>query len=521
MALSELKFEQFETLNTGFPTEIPDNHFSDTLNMIRREDGLWENRKGIAQFGADVGSGEAIHSLRFWGTSGGGRYLSVGTDTDIYSYAEAAAYNDGTYTNRTTLGSSDPWDSVVYRDTIVLGNGTDDLETSTDNSTFTTRTAQAGPPLIVKAKYLEVGNDFVTFVDPDSNQDQVLLSGGAPNNPWEANASNVANIDIGNSDEITGIKSLGDVLVVCKKDQTYSVALSDFARNTLDWGGGTESNRAILQTQKNALFIASRQGIFDIAKQQIGDNQLFGSPESAPIKSLYDLIDDYSGINGLYTKRDNYAFWNASTTLGKLTFLRHLDFSKSVWSYFKGINAKDWATYLDSSGDPHYLFADGATDKVWELFTGRNDAGAPILSRLSSKRTDFGAPGIKKRVQYIDFYGYISKNATWNVEIYRDDNPSSPATTGVIDKDNLTSDFSFDGLGAAPLGTVPLGGKVATATGDIPVYPFAARIPVDTDFEKLQWSLWNNQADSRVILRSVVVYTDTQPLDLYDTANIL
>jgi len=33
-----------ETLNTGFPTEIPDNHWSDTLNMIRREDGLWENR---------------------------------------------------------------------------------------------------------------------------------------------------------------------------------------------------------------------------------------------------------------------------------------------------------------------------------------------------------------------------------------------------------------------------------------------------------------------------------------------
>lgn len=47
MKTSKLTFSNFETLNTGFATEIPDNHFADTMNMVRRDDGMWENRKGI------------------------------------------------------------------------------------------------------------------------------------------------------------------------------------------------------------------------------------------------------------------------------------------------------------------------------------------------------------------------------------------------------------------------------------------------------------------------------------------
>ncbi len=521
MALNRLVFNNFETLNTGYPTEIPDDHLSDALNMVRRKDGLWENRKGITQFGADVGSGEPIHSLRFWKTAAGGRFLTVGTDTDIYSYTEGTPFNEGTYTNRQSVTDTGPWDSIVYRDILVLANGVDDMRSSTDNVTFTQRAQQAGPPPIVRPKYLEVGNDFVSFAGHASAQDQVLLSSGAPANPWEGNASNVANIDIGNSEEITGIKALGQVLVVTKTTRTYTVALSDFSRETLDWGGGTESNRSILQTQKNSLFLASRQGIFDISKQNIGDNQLFGQPESDPVKTLYDLTDDHTTINGLYTQKENHAMWNLSTSLGRLTLIRHLDFRKSVWSYFKGINALDWTTYEDSEGELHYLYGDAGSDKVWELFAGRNDNGAPILSRISGKRTDFGLPGRRKRIRYIDFYGYISKNAKWNVEIYKDDNNTTPAKSLTIDFTRNSPETALGGLGTSPLGTVPLGGKLDEATGDIPVYPFKARLPLDEDYEKLQWALWNNQADAKVVLRTIVVYTDTQALDLFDNNNIL
>ena len=505
MKRKRIELSGFQTLNTGFPTEIPENHFSDTMNMVRRSDGLWENRKGIAQFGDDVGSNLPVHSIRFWKTSAGNRYLTVGSDDDVYSYAEGSAYNNGSYTSRQDIGGNSPWDSIVYRDILVIGNGVDNLRSSTDNSTFTDRSGAN----IIKAKYLEVGNDFVCFAGIPTENDRVLLSGGAPTSPWEYDPNNDANIDIGNADSITGVKSLGDILLVTKKRQAYSVALSDFSRSTLDWGGGCESNRAILRTQINSLFIAGRQGIYDISKTQIGNNQLFGSPESEQIETLYDLITDFSDINGIFTFDHNFAIWNAPTELGRLTFVRQLDYSETVWTYFSGINAKDWTIYEDSEGNYHYLYSDASTDKVWEIFKGRNDNGAPILSRLSTKRTDLGIPGVKKRINYVDVAGYITKNAEWKLKIYKDDE-LEPTIIETITQTNLTSTESLGGLGVESLGTRPLGGLVPNVD-DLEVFPFFVRRPIEADYEKIQIILENNQADCRVVLRKIVLAIEEQP----------
>ncbi len=516
----KLEYQSFITLDTNFPTEIPDNHLSDSMNMIRREDGMWENRKGIKQFGADVGSNEAIHSLRFWKTSTGSRFLTIGTGDKIYSYTEGSSYDNGTYTSRKTLTdpNANKWDSIVYRDIIVIGDGVNDLQTSTDNVTFTSR-APAGD--VVKASMLEVGNDFVWFTGIPNDNNKVVYSGGAPTDPWKYSASNIVNLDIGNADQVTAMKSLGTYLVITKQRQTYAIQLADQSRSTLDWGGGCESNRAMQHTQLNSIFIAGRQGIFDIKKTQIGDNQLFGSPESDPIKNLYNKVTDYSTINGIYVFKDNWVLWNADTSLGSLTFLRNLDFSDKVWTYLYGFNSNDWTIYEDADGGYHYLYADAATDKVWEAFTGRNDNGAPILSRISTKRTDFGSPGLKKRITYIDIYGYISQNAEWHVEGYKNDDQSTPVINYVIDETNITSASQLAGLATSPLGTVPLGGKLDASEGDIEALPFYARIPVDADFEKIQMSLWNNQVDARVILKSIVFYVNTQPIDLFDNDYII
>lgn len=502
--------DNFESLNTGFPTQIPDNHLSDALNMIKRRDGLWENRKGMVQFGDDVGSGNPIHSLFFWKSSGGDRYLTVGTGTDLYSYSEGSAYNDGSYTNRKSFAtSSDQWDAIAYRSIAVISNGTDDVVSSTDNVTFTDRSGVN----VAKAKFLDVGNDFVSFGGILNDPDKIVLSSGAPSNPWEFDSNNVANVDIGNVDEMTGTLSLGSFLVVTKKRQTYSVALSDFSRETLDWGGGCESNRAILRTQKNSLFIAGRQGIFDIAKTQIGDNQLFGSPESERIESLYGLVSDYSTINGLYTFDNNYALWNAQTSLGRLTFVRHLDFQDEVWSYFQGINAKDWEIYEDSDSNLHYLFSDAATDKVWELFKGRNDNGAPILSRIATKRLDFGAPGQNKDIEWVDIYGYISKNAVWKYQILKNDDDTI-VSTGEITQSNLTQSNALLGLNSEALNSQPLVAFL-NSSDDLDVFPFWIRIPLASigAFEKIQVILENNQADARVILRALKFRVDGLPED--------
>jgi len=508
---STLIFSGMETLNTGFPTEIPDNHWSDTLNMIRREDGLWENRKGIAQFGADVGSGVSVHSLRFWKTQANVRYLTVGTDDDLYSYAEGATYNDGTFTARKDLTNSTPWDSVVYRGTILIENGSNTPQSSTDNATFTDRAPGA---TVVNASIMEVSNDFVSFFGTAADPNLGYLSAGAPTNIWEYDTSNTVNIDIGNSENVTGALALGAQIVVFKRNRVYSIDLASLERTTLDFNSGCESNRAIMRTNLNEILFAGRNGVFSVAKTQIGTNTYFGSPESEVIKSLYDTITSYATINSSFYPLKNYAIWNAETSLGQICLLKHLDYDSPIWTYFTGVNATDWTLYQDSSGDDHLLFGDSSLDKVWELFVGRNDNGAPILSRLATKRTDFGLPGIQKHIGYIDIYGYISENAEWTVELYANDNTSTPIITSTIDSSN-TAGTGLGGLGSSSLGTDPLGGLLDTATGDIAVVPFYKRIDVFQDVEKLQIMLRNNQVDARVIYRAAVVYYQPRPVDQY------
>jgi hypothetical protein len=515
--IKTIVFAGMETLNTGYPTEIPDNHWADTMNMIRREDGLWENRKGIAQFGSDVGSGVAIHSLRFWKTEAGTRYLTIGTSDDLYSYAESTAYNDGAYTARQDLADAVAWDSAVYRSTIVISNGTNTIRTSTDNITFTERTTSA---TVIPNKNLEVANDFVSFSGDPGNPNLLYLSGGAPASPWVIDTASTANVDIGNSENITGHLALGEQIVVFKRNRVYAVNLVSLDRTTLDFNSGCESNRAITRTNLNEILFAGRNGIFAISKTQIGSNTYFGTSEGAHIKTLYGNVTDYTSINGVFYPQENYALWNAETTLGQLTFVKNLDFEQQVWTYFYGINSSDWTLYQDSAGDNHLLFADASVDKVWELFKGRNDNGAPILSRLQTKRHDMGMPGRSKHIGFVDIYGYISSTAEWTVELYKDDITTTPFLTATIDSDNVAPDQTFGGLGSSTIGEVSLGGLLPTASGDLEVAPFFKRINVYQDVEKLQILLQNNQADARVIFRAAIIYFTPRPIDQYPNTYI-
>jgi hypothetical protein len=517
--LKTVVYSGMQTMSTGDPTLIPRDNFTDSQNMIRRKDGLWENRKGIKQFGDDVGSGDPIHSLHYWKLEDGTRYLTVGTDTDIYSYAEGSDYNDGSYTNRQTISGATSWDATVYRDTIVLCNGVDTIFTSTDNSTFTSRSGAS----VTNPRFLDQGNDFVCFTGVTTDPNKFYLSDGAPANPWEFDTNNTLNVDIGNSENVTGTRSLGANIVVTKSNRTYLVDLASLTRTTLDWAGGAESDKALLQTQANEVLCAGRQGIFSIAKTQIGSNQYFGNPESSPIKSLYDTCVDYSSINSVYYPQENYAlFTMESSTAGTITLVKNLDFSNPVWTYFTGCNSADWTIYMDSNKDSHLLYGSDSLDKINELLVGRDDNGAPIYSRLAFKNDDFDSPGQYKFVRYIDVSGYISELANWNFELYKDDE-LIPFKSGVITKEqwqNANEIELSEGLGGAELGGRPLGG-LSSDSDDVVVKAFNARINVTENLEKLQVLLYNNQRDVRVVFRAMVVYLEERPLDHYQNDNII
>ena len=502
------------TLNTDDPTLIPLNHFADTQNSVRRDDGLWEKRKGMIQLGDDLGSGEAVHSLIGWRIADGTRYITAGTDTDIYVYVEGVTYDVGTWTNAQSITSAEPWNSVQYRDILQFCNGVDDIRTTADNSTFTQRAESAGT--VVRPKYMTQGNNFITFAGDTSDPDIVYLSSGAPAvaDVYKYDSSNNQNIDIGNSYSVTGVLSLGDQIIVTKANQTYKTDLASLATVPLDFSGGCEDHRGILRTQKNSILIPNRHGVYSIARTQIGDNAYFGNAESEVIRKLWRTISDFTDIPGWFITDENRAIWAADSDEGRIAFVKMMDYATPVWTYYTGFNASQFTTYKDSDDKDHYLFADNAVDQVWEFNQGWADGGAPINSVLALKNDDFDAPGQLKSIEYADIYGWISQFAEWNVELYKNDE-AVPFDTLTITSDNYLNPTSeLDGLGSGALGDTPLGG--IEAEEGVEVKAFGFRIPIlRDDIEKMQIVLYNTQGDVRVVFRAAIVYYDELPIDNY------
>lgn len=521
MAIKATVYEKFVTLNTDDPTIIEQDELADSLNMIKRPDGLWENRKGIQAFGDAVGSGDPVHSLFFWKVSGGTRYFTVGSGTELYSYAEGSEYYNGVFTMRKNLTVNNQWEATVYRDTILIANGVL-LQSSTDNITFTDRT---GTDIAADASIVTTANDFVYYTDATSDRDKVFITALAPAQPWLYDPNNTLNLDIGNAEDITAAQALGRNMIITKSNQAYSVDLASLARENLDFRGGTESSRGLVQTQLNSILVAGRQGVFSLARTVLGNDNILSEPESNPIKKVYRTITDFTSIASAFWVVDNLVLFAADTSNGSLTFVRHLDAAQS-WTYFRGVNATDFTTYQDADRNLHLLFGDKAVDRVWELFKGRNDNGAPIFSRLATKYDDFDNPAVLKTIHTVDFVGYISATGIWNIELYKD-GQGSPFATAQITYDGQTiSVINFigpgsGGVGGAPFAESPLGGEVGEGDGDLEVLPFKARLPLLEDVQRLQVVLWNNQADVRVVIDQIIVYHEDRPYDFYENANIL
>jgi len=316
-------FGSFDSLSTFHPSIIADSHLSDTQNMIRRKDGLWENRKGYQQFGQSFGS-VGINSIKFWRKSGGDRYLTAISGGDIYSYSENVTYNDGAFTKRGsifTLAEVEEFEDLstvecdfgVYRDKVIITQNIGVPIVSSDNTTFTK--AGAGS---VQARFIEVANDYVSYTGITNDRSLLSAADPIPANPEIINIDNDVSVDIDNGEVITGHVAIGGNIIIYKDNSAYVYQIADPRLEQLDYSGGSQSNRGILRTELNEVLATGRQGIFSIKKTQIGSNQLFGAPESLLIDSLYKTINNYSEINGIYDNTNNLAMW---TDLPTMVFL--------------------------------------------------------------------------------------------------------------------------------------------------------------------------------------------------------
>ncbi len=500
-------------LNFDHPTLIADNEWADSQNMIQGRDGLWENRQGIKTFDNTVGSSSKVHSLKFWESEDGTRRLTAGSGTALYSYAEGSSYNDGTFTSRQTgFTDADKFSFAQYGDNLIASNGTENMYSTTDNSTWTER---SGANTRV-ANYIHFANDTGFAADVSGARSVVYYTASVPGSPWLF--PNSVAIETDNGQVLTGLTNLGPVIIAGKERSIYSVDIATPTREQLDYGEGISSHRSIVKAL-NAVYFSSDEGIFTLGQRTGTTGSLAATALSEPIQALWERLINKDQIVGTYWPDKRVVLWTVETAEQLFTIVYNIKFG--TWSYFVGVNALDYTIYEDSAGDEHLIYGDANIDKVSELFhPNRDDDGGPINSVLTTKAFNFGTDALK-RIDFIDISGYGSELMSLDIELFFDDEEIASFKTTVT-KSNFVSDSIPSG---APLAGSPLAGSGLTgfvrAADDLEVKYWITRIPLEKfNFRTLQIKMSNGQAGVRWRFRNMVANVSGQPIDLFEEALI-
>lgn len=478
--------EKFETLNLGHPSVIPANHWADTMNMVQASDGLWENRKGIKSFSGAVGSNKKAHSIHFWKPSAGtSRYLTVGSGTALYSYAEGTSYNNGTFTSRQT-GFTDgtPFEFSQYKDYLIATNGKEAMYSTQDNATWTIRNG-ANTRI---AKYIHFANDVGYCADIPSARSVQYYGSAVPASPWEF--ANSVDIESDNGQVLTGLTNLGPIILAGKNKSVYSVDIVTPAREQLDYGAGIVSHRSIVKAE-NSVYIGSNEGVFTVAQRQGVTSSLAATPLSDPITPLWKILINKSGIAGIYYPSTRSIYWAVETATAKYVLVYNIQHRS--WSYLVGVNATDFALYEDSSGVEHLIYGDSTTDKIRELeYEERSDDDTPINSVLLTSSINFGTDSYKT-MNWLEICGYGSENMELDYELYFDEETIA-SVSGAIDRNNFatTVGFGSGSLASGSLASGALSGFVDSSS-DLEVKFFVKRVPLERTFRTIRIKLINAQ----------------------------
>lgn len=498
----------FKTWNLNHPSLIPNDHWADAQNMVRGSDGLWENRKGITSFDNAVGSGKKVHSIHFWQPAdASSRFLTVGSGTALYSYAEGTEYNNGTFTSRQT-GFTDAakFSFAQYNDSLLATNGEEAMYDTPDNTVWTIRNG-ANTRI---AKHIHFANDIGYCTDVAGARSVVYYSGAVPANAYEF--PNSVEIEADNGQINTGLTNLGPIIVVPKTRSMYSLDVATPARDQLDYSEGTVSNRSIVRAE-NSIYLATKEGVFTLAQRQGTTGSLAATPISDEISELWAQLINHEDISGHYFPKQRSIVYSVETADKKYTLVYNI--RHQSWSYIIGANALDWSQYTDDTGLEHLIYADAYIDRIRELFADdRSDDGADIISVLQTGSLNFGTDDLKT-CKWLELSGYASPLFELTVELFYDESEIA-AKTFTIDKDNFTAGSSGIGSGSLASGALASGALAGSVTSgsDLDVDYWVKRTPLEKTFRTVTVKITNAQAGVRWRFKSATfnIYVEANDL---------
>lgn len=378
--------------STDNPLFLKENEASDLQNIDFDTNGAFKKRSGYSRLNTSAfNSGATWTSLHFFESSTADFLIGTcgnklakmddfdGTWDDITGSLTITAGNNNIFSWRTFNGKVYGTNNV---DVPILWSG------SGNGATWTVVTG------ITKVKWIEVFENymFLANVELSSVRQATRLYWSTIKDAETWSTTDFVEIGLQDGQEITGIKTLGDRLVIFKERSIYiGIFTGDsnvpFIFVKTKSHVGSISGYSV-QEVNNGLIFLSQDGFY-----------FFNGTTSEKISERISVTMDtfnknrFSVSQSAYQKERN-RYWLALTTSGGSTNNRVITFDSfnNAFSLYKGHNANCFVT-LHTSGQERIYFGDYA-GFVYRADTGLNDnpsgTATSIEGYLKTKWFDFG-----------------------------------------------------------------------------------------------------------------------------------
>ena len=398
---------------------VQNNESTDCQNVDYDIFGSVLSRNGYTRLNTSAfNSGATWNSLHWFELSSDTDYI-IGTCGNKLAKMDVL---DGTWDDITgavtiTAGNNNHMRWKTFLDTAI---GTNNVNlpikwTGTGNASVLGGIAGGGvAPTITKVKYLEIFNAYTILANVTSSgvvqKNRVYWS--TINTIETFDAADFNDVDKNDGTEITGLKVLGDKLVIFKERSIHIALFTGDADIPFQFVKtpshvGCVSGDSI-QLISNGLKFLSHDGLYYFD----GSNS---TKISDKITSTLDLFSKsrFANVQSVYQKEKN-KYWASFTTNGNVTNDRGItwDTINNAYSFYKGHNANCFAI-VNTAGEERVYFGD-YSGFVYRADTGINDNPSGIATAIDSywysKWMNFDDLVDKKGIPSVYIYYQISSS---------------------------------------------------------------------------------------------------------------
>ena len=399
---------------TTNPISLQDNEVRDIQNMNFDKFGSVKKRNGYTALNtAEFNSGAVWNSLHYFQLSSVTDYL-IGTCGNKLAKQDNL---DGTWDDITgaltiTAGSTNYMNWITFKD-IAFGTNNVDVPIkwtgSGDGATWTTVAS------LEKARYTESFENYVFLADVtiSGTRHATRLYWSCINEPETWNAADFNEIGYKDGADITGIKALGDRLVIFKEDSIWVAFFTGSSEIPFTFQRTPSSVGCIsggsIQGANNAIIFASYDGIYYFD----GNNAYKVSDKINSTISGYKATQYTSIVSAYQNTKNLYWAMYQTTPAANPDRVVAYDTFNNAFTVYKNLAANCFAVF-NYLGEERIYFGD-FSGFVYRADTGTNDSPLNVTTAIDAfvrtKWFHFGDLVTKKGVPCVVIY-YECTNAT-------------------------------------------------------------------------------------------------------------